>query len=119
MDVISTVAQASQPVPGRGNVGVESFTPAFRTDKDVRGAANQEDLEKEILRDVLKRTGELLSIGDRGLKFVLVEDADVYQLQVIDMTDGRVVRKVPPDEILRLITHFRDQLVCDYVDVMA
>ena len=93
------------------NVDVES--------KKVREPANQEDIEqKDVLRDVLKRTADLLSIGDRGLKFEMIEDADMYQLQVIDMSDGRVVRKIPPDEVLKIINHLKEQ-INDSVDVFA
>jgi len=103
------------------NVGVESFASILRTGKgEVREPANQEDLEqKDILQDVLKRTAELVSIGDRGLKFEMVEEAGVYQLQVIDMSDGRVVRKVPPDEVLKMVAHLKEQLLDDFVDVYA
>ena len=93
------------------NVGTESLTSIDQTDK-------REDFEQEdILQEVLKRTAELLSIGDRGLKFEIMEDADIYQLQVIDMTDGRVVRKIPPDEVVKIIAHLKEQL--SGLDVVA
>ena len=109
----SSVAKTSR------NVGVESFASILRTGEEVREPANQEVLEqKDILRDVLKRTAELVSIGDRGLKFEMVEDAGVYQLQVIDMSDGRVVRKIPPDEVLKMVALLKEQM-SDRVDVLA
>jgi flagellar protein FlaG len=81
--------------------------------------ADREEFEHpDVLRDVLKRTAELLSMGDRGLKFEMIEDADLYQLQVIDMSDGRVVRKVPPDEVLKIIANLKEQ-ISDHVDVLA
>jgi len=85
----------------------------------VRGAAAKGDSDREeVLRDVLKKAGALLSVGDRGLRFELIEDADLYQLQVVDMTDGRVVRKIPPDEILKLIAKFKEQLMCEPQDLL-
>ena len=109
-----SVANTSQ------NVGAESFTPIIQTSGiDVRDtAANQENVEQEDIREVLKRTVELVSIGDRGIKFEMVEDADMYQIHVIDMSDGRIVRKIPPDEVLKLITHLKEQM-SDHVDVLA
>ena len=96
------------------NVGVESLTSIVQADRQ------REDFEqKDILRDVITRAADLLSTGDRGLKFEMIEDADIYQLQVIDMTDGRVVRKIPPDEVVKLITHLKEQMLDDYVDVFA
>ena len=125
--LLSSGAKTSQPVPIRENVGIESLRPVFRADKDVRGAAAAksecEVLEqKEHLRDVLKKTGDLLSMGDRSLKFELIEAADLYQLQVIDTSSGKVVRKIPPDEVLKLISYFREQLtteILDHVDTWA
>jgi flagellar protein FlaG len=109
----SSIANTSQ------SVGVESFAVLQAANKEALNQANQEDLEqKDVLRDVLKRTADLLSIGDRGLKFEMIEDAGEYQLQVIDMTDGRVVRKVPPDEVLKMVTHLKEQM-SDRVDVLA
>ena len=101
------------------NVDVESLSILLKTSKEMERPANQEDIEqKDILRDVLKRTADLLSVGDRGLKFEMVEDAGEYQLQVIDMTNGRVVRKIPPDEVLKLVAHLKEQL-SDHVDCWA
>ena len=98
------------------NVGMESLTPI------VRAAGQRKYFErKDILRDVITRAAELLSVGDRALKFEMIEDADIYQLQVIDTTDGRVVRKIPPDEVVKIITHLKDQIleVDDHMDVLA
>ena len=102
------------------NVGVDSFVPVLRIGKGELGeSADQEKAAQEdILRDVLKKTADLLSLGDRGLKFEMIEEADMYQLQVIDMTDGRVVRKIPPDEVLKMITLLKEQ-ISDHVDVVA
>ena len=109
-----SVANTSQ------NVGAESFTPVIQASGiDVRDtAANQENIEQKDIREVLERTIELVSIGDRGIKFEMVEDADMYQIHVIDMSDGRVVRKIPPDEVLKMITHLKEQM-SDHVDVLA
>ena len=56
---------------------------------------------------------------NRAAKFEMIEDADMFQLQVIDMTDGRVVHKIPPDEVVRMITYLKEQMLDDYVDVFA
>ena len=111
----SSVANTSQ------NVGAESFTPILQASNiDVQDtAASQENFEqKDNLEEVLKQAAAMMSIGDRGLKFEMIEEAGVYQVQVIDMTDGRVVRKVPADEVLKMIAHLNEQM-SDHVDVVA
>ena len=99
------------------NVGVESFASILQAGQAIQEPANQNELEQEdVLRDVLKRTADLLSVGDRGLKFEMVDDADMYQMQVIDMSDGRVVRKIPPDAVMKMITYMKEQL-SDHLDM--
>ena len=110
---VNPVANASR------NVGVESFASILQAGQAVQEPANQNEIEHEdVLRDVLKRTADLLSIGDRALKFEMMEDAEMYQIQVIDMKDGRVVRKIPPDEVVKMITYLKEQL-SDHVDMLV
>jgi uncharacterized FlaG/YvyC family protein len=47
-----------------------------------------------------------------------MEDAGVVQIQVIDARDGRVVRKIPADEVVKFIEGLREQLD-DHMDVWA
>ena len=107
-DNTAAVANTNAIAKTLRNVGAGYIEP-----EDIEQAS-----ERDVLRDVLKRTADLLSIGDRGLKFEMLEDADIYQLQVIDMTDGRVIRKIPPDEVVKVIAHLKEQL-SDRVDVFA
>jgi uncharacterized FlaG/YvyC family protein len=75
-------------------------------------------LDKKAVADLMERTSELLSVFDRELKYELQEEAGVVQIQVIDSRDGRVVRKIPADEVIKFLelmkTNFDDR-----VDVWA
>ena len=73
---------------------------------------------EDSLKGILERTVYLMEAYDRSVKYELIEEAGVYQIQVIDMSDGRVVRKVPPDEVLKIVEHLKEQLD-DHVDVFA
>lgn len=87
------------------------------SDKTALYPKNQDALpEKATPRELVKKTADLLSSFDRNLKFELVEDAGVIQLQVIDASDGRIVRKVPSDEVLKLVSHMRETL-SEHLDV--
>jgi uncharacterized FlaG/YvyC family protein len=66
----------------------------------------------------MDQTAELLSRFDRELKYEVMEDAGVVQIQVIDARDGRVVRKIPADEVVKFIEGLREQLD-DHMDVWA
>ena len=77
-----------------------------------------EELDRDSVQEMMKRTSELMSMLDRSLKFELVDDAGLVQIQVIDSTDGRVVRKIPSDEVLKLVAHIKEKM-SERVDVKA
>jgi uncharacterized FlaG/YvyC family protein len=72
--------------------------------------------EYELFVALMEQTAELLSQFDRELKYEVLEDAEMVQIQVIDARDGHVIRKIPADEVVRFIEALREQLD-DHVDV--
>jgi uncharacterized FlaG/YvyC family protein len=72
----------------------------------------------ELLVALMDQTAELLSRFDRELKYEVMEEAGVVQIQVIDARDGRVVRKIPADEVVKFIAGLREQLD-DRMDMWA
>jgi flagellar protein FlaG len=75
-------------------------------------------LDAEEQREAVKRTSELVSMLDRDLKFEVHDDSGIVQIQVIDTTDGRVIRKIPADEVLKLVASIREKM-SERVDVKA
>jgi uncharacterized FlaG/YvyC family protein len=55
---------------------------------------------------------------DRDLKFEVHDESGIVQIQVIDTTDGRVIRKIPADEVLKLVASIREKM-SERVDVKA
>jgi uncharacterized FlaG/YvyC family protein len=76
------------------------------------------ELDEEGQKKALSQTAELLSSFGRELKYEVLEDAGVVQIQVIDASDGRVVRKIPADEVIKFIKAMKDN-IDDRVDVLA
>jgi uncharacterized FlaG/YvyC family protein len=76
------------------------------------------ELDKESQKKALSQTVDLLSLFDRKLKYEVLEDAGVVQIQVIDANDGRVVRKIPADEVIKFILAMKEK-IDDRVDVLA
>jgi hypothetical protein len=74
--------------------------------------------DKESVREMMKRTSELVSLTSRDLKFEVHDEAGIVQVQVIDTTDGRIVRKIPSDEVLKLVTALKEKMT-ERVDVKA
>ncbi|MDR2179019.1 MAG: flagellar protein FlaG [Synergistaceae bacterium] len=67
-------------------------------------------LDEGDTRELLQRTVDLASVFERNLKFEIIKDAGILQIQVINSTDGAVVRKIPPDEVVKLVAYLKDQL---------
>ncbi|MDR1977123.1 MAG: flagellar protein FlaG [Synergistaceae bacterium] len=102
--------------------GKPAFPSPAEAAVDAKNAGKAEapaDAEEyELLTALMDQTAELLSRFDRKLKYEVLEEAGVVQIQVIDVRDGRVVRKIPADEVIKFIESMRDQLD-DRVDVWA
>ena len=98
--------------PDPANAGTVESAKAGETEKDASSFTS------ETVTDLAKRSAELLSTFDRELKYEMRDDAGVVQIQVIDARDGQVIRKIPADEVVKLIEAMKKQ-IDDRVDVWA
>ena len=73
---------------------------------------------EEDLKDAVDQANDIALTFDRGLKFEYRKEADIYQVSVIDTLKDEVVRKIPPDEIVRFIESIKD-LFGAMLDVQA
>lgn len=73
---------------------------------------------EESLKDAVEQANTLSVMFDRSLKFEYRKEADVYQVSVIDTSKDEVVRKIPPDEVVRFIESIKD-LFGSMLDVQA
>ena len=81
-------------------------------------------LNEEAARDEKKNAGEanriaemLSKMSNRKLKFEYREEADVFQITVVD-EDDEVIRKIPADSILRVIENI-DRMLGFSIDTKA
>ena len=78
-------------------------------------------LDREDLKDLLRRTTdavEALGPSGRHLKYEVIEEADMVQIQVVNNEDGQVVRRIPADEIIEMVKQIHKAL-SERLDVMA
>jgi uncharacterized FlaG/YvyC family protein len=78
--------------------------------QEAVAAQNVMEYNKDAQREIMQRISELASLLDRDLKFEIHEDAGIVQIQVIDTTDGRIVRKIPADEALKFASKIREKM---------
>ena len=72
------------------------------------------------MKDFLKKTVDLVDAlsMNRHLKFEVIDEAGLVQVQVIDTIDGNIVRKIPSDAIVKLVSRIRETLN-ERLDVVA
>jgi uncharacterized FlaG/YvyC family protein len=99
---------------GKPNAAFPSPVEAVNDASDAELQMDEEGYG--LLVALMDQTAELLSRFDRELKYEVIEDAGMVQIQVIDARDGRVVRKIPADEVIKFITGLREQLD-DHMDI--
>ncbi len=65
-------------------------------------------LSKEELSDAAKQLNELTQSIRRELQFALDEDSGRTVISVIDAESGAMIRQIPPEEIVTMITHLKE-----------
>jgi flagellar protein FlaG len=68
------------------------------------------ELTEEALFEALRKAEQTSRIFGRDLKFRYRKEADVYQVEVIDRAEDKVIRKIPPDEVVKLIENINKML---------
>jgi len=73
--------------------------------------------EKKTAGEANKIAEKLSKLSNRRLKFEYREEADVFQITVMD-SDDEVIRKIPADSILRVIENI-DRMLGFSIDTKA
>ena len=79
----------------------------------VRAEQDQKTgLTKDEEKDLLEKTLELVELiaPKRHLEYEVIEEADIVQVHVVNTDDGTIVRKIPSDEIVKLVEQIRSML---------
>ena len=77
----------------------------------LRAKTNLREYSKEDIKSAIRKAEQMAMIFDRSLKFKYVEEANIYQVHVIDHAhDDKVIRKIPPDELVHFIAAVNEML---------
>ena len=79
----------------------------------VKAEQEQNSLTKEEEKNLLEKTLELVELiaPRRHLEYEVIEEADMVQVHVVNTDDGTIVRKIPSDEIVKLVEQVKAMLV--------
>jgi flagellar protein FlaG len=96
-----------------GGVSVAPTSEGIQNErKGIPGVAKREKREglvpeggvrEENLFDALQKIEKIANLLGRHLRFEVKRDAGLVQVQVVDTSNGKIVRKIPPDEIVRMV----------------
>ncbi len=97
------------------NVEIGRPKPETAESLELKAKAEKEQqsgLTKDEEKNILKKTLELVDAltPRRHLEYEVMEEADIVQVQVVNTDDGTVVRKIPSDEIVKLVEQIRAML---------
>jgi len=102
MPVIETQRSGDSDVARKGVSSSDSKVYSGQRRGKIPG-----DSEKQ-LPSLLEKAEKVANIFGRNLKFRYREEADVYQVEVVDAESNEVVRKIPPDEMVRFIENIQE-----------
>jgi len=66
-------------------------------------APESKPVSEEQVRHAVDHANKVAKAFDRSLKFEYRKEANIYQVSVIDTAKDEVVRKIPPDEVVRFM----------------
>lgn len=97
-----------------------NIKPEPPLDELSKERAKDKELSREELQAILEKTAEISKIfnSKRKIKYEVIEEADLVQIQVIDTDDGEIIRKIPADEIVELVKKLHEVL-SERLDVKA
>ncbi|KRT35867.1 flagellar protein FlaG [Acetomicrobium hydrogeniformans] len=104
----------SMPKAAEAGLGSVVYKESINLEK-LQAKANDEtnlrEYSKEDIKSAIRKAEQMAMIFDRSLKFKYVEEADIYQVHVIDHAhDDKVIRKIPPDELVHFIAAVNQML---------
>jgi len=87
----------------RGRAG-NAVPSAEKTDSPER------KIDEGALRETLAQVEKVAQAFNRHLRFEVKTEADLVQVQVVNASDGKVIRKIPPDEVVRMVERVNELL---------
>lgn len=96
---------------GLGSVVSKESINLEKLQAKANDETNLREYSKEDIKSAIRKAEQMAMIFDRSLKFKYVEEANIYQVHVIDhANDDKVIRKIPPDELVHFIAAVNEML---------
>ncbi len=76
-----------------------------QTSEDKKSLMNQEDIN-----NALNKLNDTLETYNQHLRFKYFEDAERMMVQVVDMPTQEVIKEIPPEEILEMVSRIKEMV---------
>ena len=105
----------SLPKPGMepstpAGTGSEGLDAQLQGSVKAETAAQPREIWAEDLKDVTEKMNHAAQIFDRSLKFQVHEETNTMMVSVVDTNTNKVIREIPPKEILDMFARMQDYL---------
>ena len=104
----------SMPKAADADLGGIVYKESINSEKlqaKANNVTNLREYSKEDIKSAIRKAEQMAMIFDRSLKFKYVEEANIYQVHVIDHAhDDKVIRKIPPDELIHFIARVNEMI---------
>jgi|GEM_PF-888268 len=114
MDAVNRIPAAGEPVPQVSQASqISQVSGAKRVDSALSESASRPDeksagIKGEDIRKAVEDLNSLAKMLDNKFKVSVHEETQRYELKVIDTETEKVIRTIPPEEILDLVARFKD-----------
>lgn len=93
------------------DIAFKGSVSANRLQAKVKDKTDRREYSKEDIKSAIRKAEQMAMIFDRSLKFKYIEEANIYQVHVIDHANNdKVIRKIPPDELVHFIAAVNEML---------
>ena len=110
----STVNQKSENLEVERQKSKESVgsvgSVELMSSKAIDNFSENSEEQMENLDDAIEKLNETANIFHRSLKFSINEDAKRTKISVINTDTKEVIREIPSEEVLDMVTRMRDYL---------
>ena len=76
-----------------------------KTKAELEKTVNEQDTLTAI-----EQANKLMELFNRDLRFETHNDTGIVQISVVDRKDGKVIKQIPPDNILNMVAMIKDIL---------
>jgi uncharacterized FlaG/YvyC family protein len=78
--------------------------------RERAGAVTAAEVDEEILREDLDKAEKVASVFGRKLRFNIQKEANLVQIEVLDAEQDKVIRKIPPDQVVRMVERLNEMV---------